>query len=204
MTHAVAPPLPVGLLQQLCGLLEVELPAGIGRPKLGGVIEIVTRRLGFSAGELLGDGAPIDGGRKGLPHPEVGEEGMRHLDAAALAIHLGPGVRAMVPSRARPPLSKLGTSAARIGMKVPSGSMESNGSETSRAASRFFVAASRWALRIVGACHHSSRSFPPPLQGRQKPDREARVSLLRLAPFHSRALYSCAWNTTPATSCCSH
>jgi hypothetical protein len=91
--HAVAPPLPARLLQQLGRLVEVELPARIGRLKLRGGIEDV-------AGELAGsgefeDGAPIDSQRKGLPHPQVGEEGMRHLDATALAVHLRPGVRAI-------------------------------------------------------------------------------------------------------------
>jgi len=47
------------------------------------------------AKELLGDGLPIHGQGKGLPDPEVGEPGMGHLHAAALAIHLGQRVRAI-------------------------------------------------------------------------------------------------------------
>src|SRR5712691_2956979 len=92
---AVAPPLPAGLLEQLGGLIEIELPAGVGRLKRLRAIEDVAGRLAGSAVELLGDGATINGQRKGLPYPEVGEKGMGHLHTAALAIDFGPGVRAI-------------------------------------------------------------------------------------------------------------
>jgi hypothetical protein len=67
-----------------------------------------------------------------------------------------------VPSGARPPFSTLGISCARIGMKSPSGSMEINGSETTRAAAASGMLKPRWALRIMDADQYSRRNFPPP------------------------------------------
>ena len=91
----VIPAFPAGLLQQLGGLVEIELPMGIGRLKLLGGIEDIAGELGGSTIELLGDGTPIDSHRIGLPHSEIGKKGMGHLHAAALALDLRSGVRAI-------------------------------------------------------------------------------------------------------------
>src|SRR5215471_8043788 len=95
VAHAVAPPPPAGFFQQLRGFVEIEFPAGVRGLKLLRGVEVVAGGLAGRTVELFGDGAPIDGCRQCLPHPVVGEQGMWHLEAAALAIHLGPGIRAV-------------------------------------------------------------------------------------------------------------
>src|SRR5262245_30984918 len=67
-----------------------------------------------------------------------------------------------LPSCASPPLSRLGISAARIGTKLASGSNAASGSQTTREASKSLPPEARWVLRMVGACHQSRRSLPPP------------------------------------------
>src|SRR5262245_53465251 len=88
-------PRPASLFEPAGGLVKIELPMGMGRLKLLGGSEKVAGGLTGRAIELLGDGSPIDRRRKGPAHVVVAKKRMRHLDAAALAVHLGPGVRAI-------------------------------------------------------------------------------------------------------------
>src|SRR5262245_30166275 len=65
----------------------------MGRLKLLGSVKNVAGELAGRAIELLSDSSAIHSRRKGQAHLVVGEKRMWHLDAAALALHLGPGVR---------------------------------------------------------------------------------------------------------------
>ena len=67
-----------------------------------------------------------------------------------------------VPSFARPPLSTLGMSAARIGTRFPSASKLASGSWNSRAAVVSLSPVDRCGFSTVGACQLSKRRVPPP------------------------------------------
>jgi hypothetical protein len=92
---AVAAASPAGLIKPLRRLLKVELPTGIGRLKRRRTIQDVTGDLTSITVEVLDNGAPIHGDVVSSPHQEVGEEGMWHFEAAALAIDLRPGISAI-------------------------------------------------------------------------------------------------------------
>ena len=66
------------------------------------------------------------------------------------------------PSFATPPLSSVGTSAARTGTRLPSGSIAASGSLKSRDPSLSFTPTARWQFRMLTACHQSVLSSPPP------------------------------------------
>src|SRR5262245_4819914 len=66
------------------------------------------------------------------------------------------------PSFEIPPFWRVGTSAARTGSRLPSGSNEHRGSWKIREASVSFVPGDRWGFRMTGACHHKVLTGPPP------------------------------------------
>src|SRR5687767_1752170 len=65
-------------------------------------------------------------------------------------------------SRATPPFSTDGISAARMGTSLPSGPKSARGSAYTRTAPTSLVASEMWAFSTVGACHQSRLTVPPP------------------------------------------
>ena len=65
------------------------------------------------------------------------------------------------PSFATPPFSRVGTSAARIGTRLPSGSKAASGSLKSREPSLSFTPTARWQFRMLTACHQSVLQLAP-------------------------------------------
>src|SRR5262249_10528459 len=72
--------------------LRVELPGGIGRDKAWWSNQEIAIRLAPTAVELLGNSTAINRQGIRLPYEGVGLEGMRFLQATALALYLGPGI----------------------------------------------------------------------------------------------------------------
>ena len=68
---------------------------------------------------------------------------------------------AVLPSALSPPLSLLGTSAARTGVNLPSPLTVMSGSQQKRPAMESLVPCDRCGLRMVGPCHIRMRSAPP-------------------------------------------
>src|SRR5437867_3614219 len=90
--HAVGTALPAGGVEELVGLVDVELPPGVLRGKARRPVEVVGGDDAGASVDMLLDGAAVDEQVQGLAHGGVGQEGVGRLHARALAIDLLPRV----------------------------------------------------------------------------------------------------------------
>ena len=90
--HPVRPALPAGAVEDLVGLLDVELPAGGLRLEAGRRVEEVGGGLALAAVDLLLDGGPVGQERERGADGGVGEDRMGRLQARSLPVDLAPGI----------------------------------------------------------------------------------------------------------------
>src|SRR5205814_1822613 len=92
LADAVSACLPSGLLQELGGLFDAELPRRVLGDELHGSIEVVGAGASGAPVDVFLNGIAVDQQRKRLAYRRIGEQRMLGLDRGALAVDLDSGI----------------------------------------------------------------------------------------------------------------